>query len=153
MANSYSQLYIQLIFAVKYRKAVLKKEWRHELFSVISGIINNTGCKSFIVNGVEDHVHCFLVLSPKISVSELAQKVKCSSSKWINERNLTTKKFQWQRGYGVFSYNQSLVDTVYKYVEKQETHHQKKSFKTEFVSFLEKFEVDYDDKYLFEELV
>jgi len=125
MANTYHQIYLQTVFAVKYREAVIEKEWQLQLFGVIGNLINETDCKTIIVNGVEDHVHCFLGLKPVISVSELMKTVKAKSSKYINDHSLTPNRFEWQEGYGVFSYSQSQVDKVYRYVMNQAAHHQK----------------------------
>ena len=111
------------MFAVKYRKAVIDKAWSSQLYSVIGNLINETGCKTIIVNGVEDHVHCMIGLKPVVSVSELMKTVKAKSSKYINDHSLTSKRFEWQEGYGVFSYSQSQVDKVYKYIQNQEAHH------------------------------
>lgn len=152
MANSYSQIYLQLIFAVKYRGATLDKTWRDQLFSVMSGIINRSGNKTVIINGVEDHLHCFLILKPSTKISDLTQRMKASSSKWVNDNNLTSQKFQWQSGYGVFSYSKSHADKVYKYINNQEVHHQKITFKQEYLSFLEKFEIPFEERFIFEEL-
>lgn len=152
MANTYSQLYIQAVFAVKYRNAVIDKKWRSDLMAVIGNIINETGCKTLIVNGVEDHVHCFFGLKPSISISDVMQSVKAKSSKWINENNLMLNRFEWQRGFGSFSYSKSAVNDVYKYIQNQEEHHKKQSFREEYIEFLNKFEVEYDEKYIFEDL-
>lgn len=152
MANSYNQVYIQAVFAVKYRVAVLDKEWRGEVFAVIGNLINETGCKTIIVNGVEDHVHCFLSLKPTVSISELMKTVKAKSSKYINDKRFLLNRFEWQEGYGAFSYNHSQVDAVYKYIKNQEKHHAKTTFRTEFVSTLDKFNVPYEERYIFEEL-
>ena len=152
MANTYHQIYLQTVFAVKYRKAVLHKEWRSQLFAVIGTLINEANCKTIIVNGVEDHVHCLVGLKPIVSVSELMKSVKAKSSKYINDHSLTKSRFEWQEGYGVFSYGQSQVDKVYKYIQNQEVHHQKQTFLKEYMQFLEKFKVDYDEQYIFKEL-
>lgn len=152
MANTYHQIYLQTVFAVKYRKAVLHKEWRSQLFAVIGTLINEANCKTIIVNGVEDHVHCLVGLKPIVSVSELMKSVKAKSSKYINDHSLTKSRFEWQKGYGVFSYGQSQVDKVYKYIQNQEVHHQKQTFLKEYMQFLEKFKVDYDEQYIFKEL-
>ncbi len=125
MANTYHQIYLQTVFAVKYRNAVIANEWKSQLFGVIGNLINETTCKTIIVNGVEDHVHCFIGLKPAVSVSELMKTVKAKSSKFINDHKLTKERFEWQDGYGVFSYNQSSVDNVYKYIQNQEAHHKK----------------------------
>lgn len=153
MANTYHQIYIQAVFAVKYRKAIIDKTWQKDLFGVIGNLINETGCKTIIVNGVEDHVHCFLGLKPTIAVSELMKTVKAKSSKFINDHSLTNQRFEWQEGYGVFSYSQSQIDVVYKYIQNQEEHHKKQTFKEEYLSFLQKFKVPYDERYIFEDLI
>jgi REP element-mobilizing transposase RayT len=153
MANTYHQIYLQAVFAVKYRNAVLHKSWRPRLQAVIGNLINETGCKTIIVNGVEDHMHCFLGLKPVVSVSELMKTVKAKSSKYINDHQLTNERFEWQRGYGVFSYSQAHVENVYKYVANQEQHHKKETFKEEYLEFLEHFEIEYDEQYTFQELV
>jgi REP element-mobilizing transposase RayT len=152
MANTYHQIYLQTVFAVKHRNAVINKSWQNELFAVIGNLINETGCKTIIVNGVEDHVHCFLGLKPVVSVSELMKTVKAKSSKYINDHSLTPERFEWQEGYGVFSYSQSHIDAVYKYIQNQEEHHKKQTFGQEYLNFLNKFNVPYEEQYIFEEL-
>jgi REP element-mobilizing transposase RayT len=151
MANTYHQIYLQTVFAVKYRKAVIEKGWKEKLFAVIGNLINETDCKTIIVNGVEDHVHCFIGLEPVVSVSELMKTVKAKSSKYINDQSLTPDRFEWQKGYGVFSYGQSQVDRVYKYIENQEAHHKKQTFRDEYLDFLKKFKVGYDEQYVFQD--
>jgi len=153
MANTYHQIYLQVVFAVKYRQAVIKQEWKHQLYAVIGNIINETKCKTIIVNGMEDHVHCFLGLKPVVSISELMKTVKAKSSKYINDHALTPERFEWQEGYGVFSYSQSGVDAVYKYIQNQEEHHKKQNFKDEYENFLKKYQVSYDNQYLFQQLL
>ncbi|MBL7877770.1 MAG: IS200/IS605 family transposase [Cyclobacteriaceae bacterium] len=153
MANTYHQIYLQTVFAVKYRKAVLDKAWRSQVFGVIGNLINEANCKTIIVNGVEDHVHCFLGLKPVVSVSELMKTVKAKSSKYINDHKLTAERFEWQEGYGVFSYHQSLVGTVFKYIQNQEEHHKVKTFGDEYLGLLKEFKIDYDAQYSFQELV
>ena len=152
MANTYHQVYIQAVFAVKYRDAVLDKDWRKDVFAVIGNLINETGCKTIIVNGVEDHVHCFLGLKPTVSISELMKTIKAKSSKYINDNRILINRFEWQEGYGVFSYSQSHIKKVYNYVANQEKHHHKESFKEEYLKYLDKFEVPYDERYIFEDL-
>ena len=153
MANTYHQIYLQTVFAVKYRKAIIDKVWSSQLYAVIGNLINETGCKTIIVNGVEDHVHCLIGLKPVVSVSELMKTVKAKSSKYINDHSLTASRFEWQEGYGVFSYGQSQVDKVYKYIQNQEAHHKKQTFRDEYLEFLKKFKIDYDEKYIFQELI
>ena len=153
MANSYHQIYLQTVFAVKYRNTVLEKSWQPKLQGVIGNLINETGCKTIIVNGVEDHMHCFLGLRPSVSVSELMKIVKAKSSKYINDHNLTGERFEWQEGYGVFSYRQRDVDIIYKYIQNQEEHHSKQTFREEYLGFLKEFEIGYDEQYIFQELI
>jgi len=152
MANTYHQIYLQTVFAVKYRNAVIDKTWSSQLYAVIGNLINKTSCKTIIVNGVEDHVHCFIGLKPAVSISELMKTVKAKSSKYINDHSLIKNHFEWQDGYGVFSYSESQVDKVYKYIQNQEAHHKKQTFKDEYLDFLKKFKIEYDEKYIFKEL-
>src|SRR5260221_12212081 len=152
MANTFHQVYLQTVFAVKYREAVIDKSWKSKLSGVIGNLINETGCKTIIVNGVEDHVHCFFGLKPVVSISEVMKAVKAKSSKYVNENHLTKHRFEWQEGYGVFSYSHSHIDKVYKYVASQEEHHKKQTFKEEYLEFLNKFKIPYEDRYVFEEL-
>ena len=153
MANTYHQVYIQTIFAPKYREAVIKKEWQHELFAVIGNLINETGCKTYIVNGVEDHVHCFLSLKPTISISDLMKSVKAKSSKHVNEERLTRARFEWQEGYGAFSYCHSERDQVYQYILNQEEHHKSQNFRDEYKNFLNASKISFGEAYIFEDLL
>ena len=151
--NTYTQIHIQLVFAVKYRQALIQKEWKDDLYKYITGIIQNRKHKLLSINGMPDHIHVLIGLRPNQSISELVQEVKSISSKWINENNLITARFEWQDSFGAFSYSKSQIDTVIKYIENQEKHHQKKSFREEYLDFLTKFEVDYNEKYVFKELI
>ncbi len=156
MANTYHQIYLQTIFAVKYRKAAIDKKWNERLFGVIGNLINETKCKTIIVNGVEDHVHCFIGLKPVVSVSELMKTVKAKSSKYINDHSLTTRHFEWSRffgSYGVFSYRQNDVDSIYKYIQNQEEHHKIQTFRDEYLELLKEFKVEYDEQYIFQDLI
>ena len=153
MANTYHQIYLQTVFAVKYRNAVLHQSWRQTLQGVMGNLINETGCKTIIVNGVEDHMHCFLGLRPVVSVSELMKTVKAKSSKYVNDHGLTENRFEWQEGYGVFSYRQRDIDQIFNYVKNQEIHHQRQSFKDEYLHLLKEFEIGYDEQYIFQELI
>ncbi len=150
MAGTFSQVYIQIIFAVKRRENILNKIWREEVFKYISSVIKEKGSKPIIVNGVSDHVHCFVGLKPSTAISDLSRDIKNNSSRFINEKGFTKVRFNWQSGYGAFSYAQSQIDAVYNYILKQEEHHRKKSFKEEYLEFLNKFHVEYKDEYLFD---
>ena len=153
MGHTYHQIYLQTVFAVKYRKAVINKEWRPRLLGVIGNLINEANCKTIIVNGVEDHIHCLIGLKPVVSVAEVMKIVKAKSSKYVNDTRLTKSRFEWQTGYGVFSYGQSQVDRVYKYIQNQEAHHKKQTFRNEYLEFLKRFKVEYDEQYIFHELL
>lgn len=120
MANTYHQIYIQAIFAVKYREAIITDEFKSKILGVIGNLINETGCKTIIINGTEDHIHCFLALKPSISISDLMKIVKSKSSKYINDHRLTKHRFEWQEGFGAFSYSKSHINAVYKYIQNQE---------------------------------
>ncbi len=149
MANTYHQMYIQTVFPVKYRRALIDKNWRSELFAVMGNLINESGCRNIIVNGVEDHAHCFFTLRPDISVSEVMKLVKAKSSKWINENNLVNHRFEWQKGFGSFTYSKSQVPKVYRYIENQEVHHRKQNFRDEYIHMLESFGIKFDEQYIF----
>jgi len=150
MANTFTQLNIQLIFAVKGRDNLLRNTFRNNLFKYISGILKETNQFPLAVNGYSDHVHAFFELNPQNSVSEIARIIKTNSSKWINEQGFLKNKFNWQKGYGAFSYSHSQRNNVIKYILNQEEHHQKKRFKDEYLELLKRFEIDYNEKYLFE---
>ncbi len=150
MANTYSQISIHAVFAVKFRENVITKTWRDELHSYISGILKNEEARPLAVGGWLDHVHIFFALPPAKNISDIMRVVKTNSSKWINESNFVRGKFQWQEGYGAFSYSRSQRDTVINYIMNQEEHHRNKTFKEEYLDMLRTFEVDYDEKYMFD---
>jgi len=150
MANTYTQLNIQLVFAVKGRDSLLKKSFRYELFMYISGILKEINQFPLAVNGYLDHVHVFFELNPNNSVSEISRILKSNSSKWINDKSFLMNKFNWQSGYGAFSYSRSHRDKVIKYIMNQEKHHKKKTFKDEYLDFLTSFNIKHEKKYLFE---
>ena len=152
MANTYTQIYIQAIFAVKYRNAVLDKGWRDKVFATIGNLINESGASAIIVNGVEDHVHTFFTIKPTLTISKILQSVKGKSSKYINESYFLQERFEWQEGFGAFSYSQSQINAVSNYIKNQEKHHKQKTFQQEYIDFLNKFKVDYNEDYLFKEL-
>jgi len=150
MSNTYSQITIHSVFAVKHRENFITKEWRDSLHQYISGIITNKGAKSLAVGGWKDHVHILFGMPVTTSISDFVGAVKANSSKWINEQPFLKGKFQWQEGYGAFSYSKSQRDTVIKYIFNQEEHHRTKTFREEYLKMLLDFEVAYDEKYLFE---
>jgi putative transposase len=150
MAGTFSQIYIQVVFAVKGRDNLLQKSWRNDAFKYMAGIIKEKGQKPIIVNGVSDHVHLFIGLKPIMPLSDLIRDIKNNTSNFINDKKYLKGKFSWQEGYGAFSYSHSQLDTVYQYILNQEEHHKKKTFKEEYLDFLQKFEIEHDEKYLFE---
>lgn len=153
MPNTYTQIHLQFVFAVKYRKAQILPSYKDELYKYITGIIQHYDHKVLAINGVEDHIHIFIGMRPTQSISDLLQDIKGSSSKWINENNFLKTKFEWQNGYGAFSYSKSHVQNVINYIARQETHHKKESFKEEYLEFLKRFEIDYDENYIFKDLI
>jgi putative transposase len=153
MANTYTQIHIQFVFAVKYRTATIHSSWKDELYKYITGIIQHHKHKLIAINGMADHIHILIGMRPTQSISDLMQDVKASSSKWINEKQLAQGRFEWQEGYGAFSYGKSQVRDVVGYINNQEQHHKIKTFKEEYVDFLQKFEVAYDEKFIFIDLV
>lgn len=148
----FTQLYIHLIFSPKYRDRLLIKEIRSEIFSYISGIITNRKHKSIIINGMPDHIHILIGGNPNDKISDLVGCIKRESSSFINEKkkNWSQGKFHWQDGYGAFSYGRSQLNDVYNYIANQEIHHKKRTFREEYSALLKKFEIEYDDKYLFD---
>jgi REP element-mobilizing transposase RayT len=150
MAGTFSQLYIQIVFAVSGRRNLLQKPWRDDVFKYITGIIENKNQKSIIVNGVSDHIHVFVGLRPSMAISDLVRDIKNNSSNFINDKKFTGYHFSWQEGYGAFSYSHSHIERVYNYIMNQEKHHYKKTFREEYIKFLKKFKIEYDKKYLFD---
>lgn len=153
MANTYTQIHLQLVFAVKYRLALIQPSWKDELYKYMTGIVQHYEHKLLIVNGMPDHVHLLIGMRPSQSVSELMKQVKGDSSKWINDRGFVNGKFQWQEGYGAFSYAKSDLPNVINYIQQQEEHHRTTTFMQEYKELLDAFEIVYDDKYIFQELI
>lgn len=153
MANTYTQIYVQIVFAVENRISLIKDPWRTELHKYITGIIQNHKHKLMAINSMADHIHIFIGMKPIQSISDLLQDIKESSSKWINRNNFVMGHFNWQAGYGAFSYSHSHIDSVVKYIQNQKRHHQKKTFRQEYIEFLGKFNVEYDEQYIFKDVV
>lgn len=150
MANTFSQLYVQVVFAIKNRESLIHKNNREELQKYISGIIENRNAKLLAIYCMPNHTHILIGLKPSVLLSDLIRDIKTGSSKLINEKIWIIGKFNWQEGFGAFSYSHSQIGHVINYINNQEEHHQRKSFKDEYLDFLQKFEIDYDNKYLFE---
>jgi len=151
MANTYTQLYYHIVFAVQGRENFVSKDWKDELYKYITGIITNKNQKLMIINGMPNHVHIMLSTKPDCNLSDLIRDVKSSSLKWVNNKKFVKTKFSWQEGFGGFTVSKSGVDKLYKYIQNQEKHHAKKTFRQEYIEFLEAYEVEYNEEYLFEE--
>jgi REP element-mobilizing transposase RayT len=150
MPNTYTQIYIQIVFAVKGRQNLIAKQNREELHKYISGIVQKREQKLLAIFAMPDHIHMLVGLKPNISISDLVRDIKAGSSKFINDNHWVNGKFNWQEGFGAFSYSKSHIDNVCKYILNQEEHHKKQTFKQEYLDFLKKFEIEYIEKYLFE---
>jgi REP element-mobilizing transposase RayT len=150
MSGTFSQIYIQIVFAVKGRNSLISPVWEDELYKYITGIIQNRGQKMLSINGTKDHIHFLIGMKPTCCLSDLVREVKKSSNTFIKEKRFTKFSFQWQEGFGAFSYSHSSLDNVIRYIQNQKEHHAKKSFKNEYIEFLRKFNIEYHDEYLFE---
>jgi REP element-mobilizing transposase RayT len=150
MANTYHQLSIQLVFGVRFREALIEDCFREKLHGYITGIIKKHDQKLLAINSVSDHIHMLIGISPNIRLSDLVREIKSSSARFINEGKMSRNKFYWQNGFGAFSYSMSHRKRVIQYIENQQIHHAKTTFREEYLNFLEKFDVDYHNKYLFD---
>ncbi len=152
MANTFTQLIIHAVFAVKHREAVIEKEWQHELFGYMGATLNNMGHTNLIVNGVADHAHILFGMKPTLALSDTMRDVKANASKWLNESGKLKHKFAWQDGYAGFSISKTHLDAVFKYIKTQEEHHRKVTFRSEYLRLLKKNDVIFDEKWVFEDL-
>jgi REP element-mobilizing transposase RayT len=152
MANTFTQIYIQFVFAVQNRASLIQVKWKDELYKYITGIVQKNGHKLIAINGTANHVHIFIGYKPHQLIPDLMQDVKGSSSKWINEKRFIKGKFNWQEGYGAFSYSHSQIDQVVRYINDQEKHHKKKTFREEYISLLKKFNIEFDEKYVLKDV-
>lgn len=153
MANTYSQLYVQIVFAVKGRQNLISNKWKDELYKYITGIVTNENQKLISINGMSDHIHILIGIKPNKALSDLVRDIKANSSRFINEKRWINGKFEWQSGFGAFTYSHSHLANVINYIQNQEEHHKTKTFKEEYIGFLKAFEIDYKDEYVFEELI
>jgi len=150
--STYSQIYLHIIFAVKGRASIISPAWENDLYKFITGIVKNKGQKLLIINGSADHLHLLISLKPSCRISDLVREIKKSSNIYINDNFVPLRSFSWQEGYAVFSYNKSSINTVVSYIKKQKEHHKKITFKDEYKKFLIKFGIDYDERFLFDEI-
>jgi REP element-mobilizing transposase RayT len=151
MANTYTQLYVHIVFAVKGRSNLISADWKIQLYQYISGIITHKDQKLMIINGVANHIHMLIGFKPDCNLSDLVRDIKSNSSKWINEQKKIKGKFEWQHGFGAFTIGQSQVQTVINYIEHQEDHHRVKSFREEYIDLLKDYQIDYMAKYIFDD--
>jgi putative transposase len=150
MANTYTQCYFHLVFAVKNRDALIKKEWKDELEMYITGIIQNHRHKMLAIGAMADHIHILIGYNVNQLVPDLVEEIKTSSNTWIKGKRFSKFKFEWQKGYGAFTHSHSQIDTIVKYILSQEEHHKKKPFKEEYLEMLENNNIEFKDEYLFE---
>ena len=148
--STYSKIYVHVVFAVKGRQSLIQPQWEEKLYKYITGIVQNKQQLLVAINGMPDHIHILMAIKPTCCLSDLVREIKKSTNDLINTEQLSSHKFQWQTGFGAFSYSHYSLDSIIRYIENQKEHHSKKKFKEEFVGFLEKFHVNYDEKYLFE---
>ena len=150
MANTYSQISIHCVFAVKGRENIITQNFRDDLHKYMSGVLKNDDVFPLAVGGWKDHIHVFFELLPNLKISDIIRNLKSVSSKWINDNHFVLGKFQWQEGYGAFSYSRSQRNDVIKYIINQEEHHRTKTFREEYLEMLKKFEVEFKDEYVFD---
>ena len=150
MPSTFSQIYIQIVFAVKGRESLIHTSWEEELYKYISGIINNKEQKLISINGMPDHIHLLIGMKPTCCLSDLVREIKKSSNDFVKEKKFVKGKFTWQEGYGAFSYSHSSLDNLINYIKNQKKHHQKKTFKEEYLELLHKFEIEFKSEYLYE---
>jgi REP element-mobilizing transposase RayT len=148
--SAYSQILIQLVFAVKGRQSLIRPEWEDRLYRYITGIVQGQGQKLLAINGMPDHIHILIGMKPSCCLADLVREIKKASSAFVKEEKLSRFPFYWQEGYGAFSYSKSQLDIVVKYILNQKDHHRNRSFREEYITFLEEFGIDYDSRYLFE---
>lgn len=148
MANTFTQIYLHIVFAVQNRTSLIQLEWRDELYKYITGIVKNNKHKLIAINGTANHIHIAIGYKPHQLIPDLLQDIKGNSSKWINEKRLVKGKFKWQAGYGAFSFSHSHIDAVSQYIINQEEHHKRKTFREEYIQLLKKYDVSFDEKYI-----
>ena len=153
MENTYTQVHLQLVFTVKNRRSLIHPSWKDELYKNMAGIIRSYDHKLLQINGMPDHVHILIGMRPTQSLSDLMKKVKGESSEWINNKKFLTEKFSWQEGFGAFSYAKEQVPNVIRYIQNQETHHRKQTFREEYMEILKTQEVDFDERYIFHDVL
>lgn len=150
MANTYSQIYIQVVFAVQNRKSLIGRDWEEQLYKYITGVVQNKGQKMLAINGTSNHLHILIGMKPSCCLSDLVREIKKSSNIFIKEKKFTAFKFDWQVGFGAFSYSHSQLSNVIRYIENQKEHHKIKTFKEEYFAFLNAFDIEFKEEYVFD---
>lgn len=150
MANTFSQIYIQTVFAVSSRQSLIKPDFKEDLFKYITGIVTNQRQKLISINGMADHIHILIGLKPSMALADLVRDIKADSTAHLNKNKWVRGKFSWQEGYGAFSYRHSQLDTIIRYIQNQEKHHKRRSFRNEYLTLLRKFDIAFEDKYVFD---
>ena len=150
MANTFSQIYIQTVFAVSNRQSLIKPEFKEDIYKYVTGIVKNQGQKLIAINGVADHVHLLIGLRPAMALADLVREIKADSTNFINKKKWIRGRFSWQEGYGAFSYGHSQLDTIIRYIQNHEQHHKRSSFKNEYLTLLRRFDIAFEEKYVFE---
>lgn len=152
MANTYTQIYLQFVFAVQDRISLIHSSWEEDLYKYLTGIVQNNGHKLIAINGIPNHLHVFIGYKPHQLIPDLLQDIKGSSSKWINQQGFVKAKFRWQAGYGAFSYSHSQIDNVVKYIINQKEHHRVNTFYEEYLNYLREFKVPFNEKYVLKDI-
>ena len=153
MANTFTQIYLHLVFAVQNRVSLIQHAWKDELYKYITGITQNNGHKLIAINGMPNHLHIAVGYKPHQLIPDLLQDIKGDSSKWINKKKFVRGRFNWQEGYGAFSFSHSQIDRVVKYINNQEQHHGKKTFREEYIQLLKKYDIPFDEKYILIDII
>ncbi len=153
MANTFTQIYLQFVFAVQNRSSLISSKWKDELYKYITGIVQNNNHKLIAINGMPNHIHLFIGYKPHQSIPDLLQDIKGSSSKWINRKTFIQDKFAWQAGYGAFSYSHSQINNVVQYIMNQEEHHRIKTFREEYIQLLKRFNIEYNERYILKDIL
>ena len=152
MANTFTQIHIHAVFAVRNRTSIIRKDWQDRLYTYIISIIQKHGHKVLSIGGMSDHIHILFGFRPTQALSALIQEIKRDSSEWINKERLAKGCFSWQEGYGAFSYSKSHISQVVNYIETQEEHHKKRSFLDEYKKILKDFDLEYDERFIFKQV-
>ena len=150
VANTFSRIYIQTVFAVSSRQSLIRPEFKEDLYKYVSGIVTNQGHKLIAINGVTDHVHILIGLKPAMALADLVREIKADSTNFVNKNKWVHGRFSWQEGYGAFSYGHSQLDTIIRYIQNQEKHHKRSSFRKEYLTLLRRFDIAFEAKYVFE---